>query len=166
MGSRNNDYGVNELADRVVTNLKQIRDSSLEFFEQALFVKNGDYWDLPGGFQLRDIEYGVDVYKVGEYLDTFSSKRSATAWCILVINKKREESRLLRYYDTKKSFLENSIHLNKKCLAQCGNQEDSDVVSARLTDDYQKMNSSIKQIDKFVNLAKYFQIRGFNHETF
>ncbi len=166
MGNRNTDIRVNTLTDRVITNLKQLRDSSRSFFDQKLFTKNGDFWELPGKFKLRNSEHGVNVYKMNEYVDTFSNKRSATAWCILVYNQKREESRLLKHYDSKKTLLENNILVDKKRFSQCDSQDDKDIVSARLSDDYQKLNSSIKQIDKLINLAKYFQTRGFEHEAF
>ena len=166
MGSRNTNTRLNTFADKVIYNLKNLRDDSCRFFSQVLFLKDGDSWKLPGNYQMRRGFCGIDILKDDEYVDTFSNKKIATSWCILNANNKKDQSRLLRYHDNRKYFLENNIIINKKQLKSADNHEDRDIIQARISDDYQKLNVSKKQIDKMINLAKYFQIRGFEHEAF
>jgi len=146
--------------------LKHLRDDSRSFFAQKLFTKNGYVWRLPGNYELRKSHNAVDVFNDAEYIASFSSIRVAAAWCILSVYNKKDETRVLKYHDDRKYFLENNVLINKKQLQKTDKLEDRDIITARISDDYQKLNLSKKQIDKMINLAKYFQIRGFEHETF
>lgn len=157
---------MNKLTDRVIRNLKQLRDDSRSFFAQKLFTKTGYVWRLPGNYEMRKGDNAVDVFNDGEYIRTFSNKRVAAAWCILSVYDKKDQTRLLKYHDDRKYFLENNILINKKQLKITDKPEDRDIITARISDDCQKLNLSKKQIDKIINLAKYFQTRGFEHEAF
>ena len=144
----------------------KLREHSRSFFDKNIFAKYEDYWALPGNYQLQKTDMGIDVHKLGEYVASFSSTRTATAWCILDLHNKKDQSRSLKYHDNKHSRLETNILVEKKRFQKCKTQEERDIVDARLSNDIQRLKLSKKQIDKLISLAKYFQTRGFEHEAF
>lgn len=166
MGSRKINTRVNDLAERVIGDLKKLRDSSCDYLNQKVYYKTRGDWYVYGNYKLQKSTSGVEVYKLGESVGVFSNTRTATAWCILDANNKKEESRLLKHYDAREQFFTNNVFIEKRHFRSCKEQDRRDIISAKISNDLQKLNSSKKQLDKLINLAKYFQIRGFKHEAF
>jgi len=150
----------------VLSNLRNLRDSSRSFFDKSLFTKSGDLWKIPGGYALRESQNIVEVLKNENVMETFSSKKNATAWCILRNNGRSDDAILLRHHDSKISFLQTNIIMNERAFELADDAEYRNIIEAKLSNDYQKLNYSKKQVDKFINLAKYFQRRGFEYEAF
>ena len=154
------------LTSKIVDELIKLRESSRSFIDKKLFTKNGYFWKTPGNYEIYKSDNTIDVFNCDEYIATFSNKKVAVAWCILSFHNKKDESRSLKYYDNKYSRLETDIFIEKKKLQRCDTQEEKDIVYAKLSNDIQRLKLSKKQIDKLVNLAKYFQIQGFKYEAF
>lgn len=115
---------------------------------------------------MRESQNNVEVLKNENVMEIFSCKKNATAWCILRNNGKSDDAILLRHHDSKIFFLQTSIIMNERAYELAEDDEYRNIIEAKLSNDYQKLNYSKKQVDKFINLAKYFQRRGFEYEAF
>lgn len=164
MGSGNTNINVKSVSGRIVDDLIELRKQSRNFIRRALFTGSEKEWVIFDDYKLVQEGNVVDAYKFSKYVSAFSGKQTATAWCILDSNGKKDDARSLKYHDGKRIHFVNNIRFLRNQLSNCHDFDTKEIINAKITNEEHRLNSTKKQIDKLISLAKYFQRRGFKYE--
>ena len=95
----------------------------------------------------------------------FSSARLALAWCIADKFQQHHITHEIIKLDTAKSMLTADIHVRASLQQHMRSQDLRSTVDTKLHSRRQRLQEIETRLDKCINLAKYWQIRGFNNET-
>jgi hypothetical protein len=95
----------------------------------------------------------------------FHSRRNALSWCIADRIKNYSLARSIHSLDGKKFILENDISARKILAEKSNNQDFKEKVNTKLMSKILYLNQVKNELEKYVNLAKYWQTKGFRNET-
>ena len=150
---------------QAIQRLETLLTQDLESLKDNAIVKDGArfyafdrYLIEPRHGQYHVTKYSCDV-------GLFDSLRTATSWCIADKFNQIKLSMELQRLDQQKSMLSNDIHARESLSRHLQDPVKREIINAKLTTKKTQLRAISEQLDKCVNLAKYWQIRGFNNET-
>jgi hypothetical protein len=151
--------------DRYLPRLEQMVSRDLRDLEsKSIFLDDGVY-HVFGWYEIRPGSTGFAVTKRGQPIEDFRSLREAMAWCSADRLDKgrlcRDILRLERQRKSESADLVARTHLARK-MRDLDRRE-----AALLKVEFRReqVRRIENQLDKCCDLAKYWQIRGFNDET-
>ena len=107
----------------------------------------------------------VTVSKHGVLYHRFSSLRTALSWCIADKHQQYSLTRDIERLDADKSLLEDDLAVRQPLALRIKDFVLKEAVMLKIETRKRRLTAVTDQLDKCVNLAKYWQIRGFNNET-
>ena len=116
------------------------------------------YRIIPGKNQYRVMCWDNDVA-------VFNSTRSALSWCIADKNQDYNLADELLLVDNKLGYLTNDINTRANLADRSKKPEFRESIGTKLETKIIHKKALENQLTKCVNLAKYWQQRGFNNET-
>lgn len=96
---------------------------------------------------------------------TFGSKKSAISWCVADKYRQHNLARNIWILDQKKTILSADIECRTRLANQSRNYSFREAVQTKLEPKILHLNAVRSELEKCVNSAKYWQIRGFSNET-
>jgi hypothetical protein len=150
---------------QAVQRLEKLLEQDLENLKNTAIIKDGSkfyafdrYVIEPESRQYRVTKYSCDV-------GLFDSLRSATSWCIADKYNQIQLCMDLKRLDHHKFLLGSDIAAREALGRRTQDPIRREIVDAKLATKKTQLRAISEQLDKCVNLAKYWQIRGFNNET-
>lgn len=94
----------------------------------------------------------------------FTALRYAVSWCVADKYRQYNLADEILQYDLQRKGLQNDIRTSTLLLSKIKSYDIKDVVEAKRSNKQAVLLSITDRLDKCVNVAKYWQIRGFNNE--
>ena len=113
-------------------------------------------------------KHNTNLYKVicnGNICGDFGSAKSALSWCIAEKYGQHQLSLDIRRLEDQRLIMSADIEVRTILADKMKTQLCWETASYKLEHKKDQLNQIESQLDKCVNLAKYWQIRGFNNET-
>jgi hypothetical protein len=131
---------------------------------KELFIvkeENGSY-NLFGKYTIIKDTY--DNYRIAIFEEDirlgFSSLKNAVTYCVFDKNNKQKDGQRVFDLDQSVSSLDFSIAQNTK-LYNNADDERKNILSAKIVEAKFKKKQALKEIENYVNLSKYWQIKKF-----
>lgn len=96
---------------------------------------------------------------------TFGSKRSAISWCVADHLNQHALARSIHLLDNKKHSLAADIQCRRALAERSHSQDFYESVTTKIQSKVEYYNTLTQELEKCINSAKYWQIRGFSNET-
>jgi hypothetical protein len=145
--------------------LQQIVEQDLPTLEKMTILPDGDGYLVFGCYGIYPHNHGFRVEKCRVTKVQLGSLRSAMSWCIFdnlgCILKAQELIQL----DQKACLLADDIKVRTEMAKRLRSVERKEAAEVKLLYRKQLLSSVKIRLDKCVNIAKYWQTRGFNNET-
>jgi len=137
----------------------------IEILADNLVLKDGDRYFLFGRYDLQKTDHEVLVFCRNNRIGTFGNTKNAVAWCIADKYNQIKVALRIQQLDQERTRYLNDITAKRLMIAQSKNYEFKDTVSVKITNQQLQCQAIETELSKCVNLAKYWQYRGFNNET-
>jgi hypothetical protein len=148
----------------VLDRLNRLIKAEAEIAQQnAIFQESGVYHAF-GIYEILKKPLAVIVTVKQEQIREFSSIKTAISWCVAEKNKNYTLSRNLETADFDTIRLANDVAASQALLHTLKDRERRRVVRDKLEQKQAQLTHAQERLSKCINLAKYFQLRGFNDE--
>jgi hypothetical protein len=128
--------------------------------------KNDDgVYEVFGNYKVSPHDTGFMVTTNRKEIGIFSSTKTALSWCIADKYSHYELARELMYIDLELINLNNDISVRMSLVQQSEDSEYRDLVSTKMEPKIQRRIHLQHRLVRCVNIAKYWQQRGFLNET-
>ena len=145
---------IEEFAQRELTSL----------IDNLILAEGGQYF-LFGRYEIEKLDYEVSVHDRDTFIGMFSSTKTAAAWCIADKLKQLNVARRIQQLDGEYIRYTNDLNIKRYMLSRSRNWEFKDNLSVKISMQQTQCQAIETELTKCVNLAKYWQYRGFNNET-
>jgi hypothetical protein len=140
------------------------RRELLNLSDNLIVEDDGKYF-IFGKYTVEKID---NKFKVGcrdDLVGYFSSSKTAVAWCIADKLGQINTAIRLRQLDQEFIRYDQDIHAKQRLIAKSKDFNFQETVAVKLERQITQRRAIETEILKCVNLAKYWQYRGFNNET-
>ena len=153
--------------NRAVDRLMYLVTPDLPALEKNSIIPNQDgSYDVFGQFTIRAQDaYTFTVEKYNNPCGQFTNIKSALSWCIAEKYKQYHLSNSILSLETKRFVLLADLNVRSNLVNKFKNSEHRTIVELKLRTRKDRLKLLDDQLSKCINLAKYWQIRGFNNET-
>jgi len=118
-----------------------------------------------GRYLIHPCRDGFQIFRGATLAAETDSSRVAISWCIADKLNKHELSQQMIWADQEVSWRTKEIQHYRYVLAVSQDTTKKYVIADRLNDAQTKLRYAQDRLDKCLNLAKYWQHKGFNNET-
>lgn len=145
-----------------VERLTHIVRDEVDTFSSNIMVKIGDRYQLFDTYTVAQNSHGTcSVTKIQQDSQTFSRMRSAVSWCIADKFKRYETARAISDLDSRCAAIKADLEVTKFTASRTHDIERKQILLAKISGKQNTLRSLENQLTKCVNLAKYWQIKGF-----
>jgi hypothetical protein len=152
--------------DAIVKKLESFFEYEIVQARDNLIVSSGkkNVYEIFDRFELHQKPNSAEIHRRGDLLHKFSTARVALSWCIAEKYNLYSLSRDIESLDAQKTRLTQDLHVTAEMLNRVKNSERRETL--KLKHDHKRaiLTRASNRLDKCTNLAKYWQIRGFNNE--
>jgi hypothetical protein len=150
---------------QALARLQQVLEPELRVLEKNIIIADG-----AGvlAFKHYSIQPQQDLYvvtKYGNFIGEFSSPQTALSWCIADKFGQHTLGNDIYRLETHKLMLQADLRTRTVMAARIRNIDLRENVDAKLATRKHRLEHINERLTKCVNLAKYWQQRGFNNET-
>ena len=131
----------------------------------ALFRGEGDDVHAFGRYLIHRTEDGYQIFRGATLAAQTDSSRVAISWCIADKLNKHTLTQEILWADQAVAWRTREIEYYRHTLDRTTDFTKKCIVTDRLTDALTKLRYARDRLDKCLNLAKYWQQKGFNDET-
>lgn len=149
---------VNKLTDILKENLLENNNA---------ITRSGDSISAFKYYQIVKTEnHSYNIYKKNQLITTVSSSRIALAWCIYDKNCKLTDAQQLIKHENELVRRQSEM-MHYRCFINSSKitETQRNITIDRLDDTKNRYHILQKYIDKYINIAKYCQQKGFDNET-
>jgi len=144
--------------------LAALAEQELPKLLNHVIVADGDKYRVFGSYVLRQTPRGYTVTYQDQPVGTFTSTRSAMAWCVADRNRQYNLAQEIQHLDFALLRLRNDIEIRGQ-QAQKASGTFWETVTAKTQHKQAHSQHLQNELTKCVNRAKYLQLRGSNNET-
>jgi hypothetical protein len=137
----------------------------LELLKNNIIVKQENCYYVFDQYEIRAESGRFRTTRRSSDIGEFSSCRSAISWCIADKYNQRRLAGQIRNLDREKSMLLADIQTRDTLSRGLRDFARREAVLSKIDSRKYRLRCVTEQLDKCINLAKYWQIRGFNNET-
>jgi len=141
-----------------------VKDDLQKIEPNVIIEYNGNYEVFGTYLLVKNNDCTCTVTKNSGRIIRFSSLRVALAWCTADKSNMLDFSRKIIDLDKQLMLLSDDVAVRQKIITKISDPIRKEIGTAKLT----KKRSAVKhlenQLTKCVNLAKYWQIKGFNRD--
>ena len=127
------------------------------------FGDDGSY-ELFGRYKIQPESQGFKVHCSATEVGVFGSTRSAVSWCVADKYRDFNLARNILYTDQRLRSVSNDIFVRVGVSNRSKRAEFKESIDIKLENKIIKKKELEQQLDKLINLAKYYQQRGFDNE--
>ena len=150
---------------QAIQRLERLLEQDLENLKNTAIIKDGSRFYAFDRYLIEPCNNQYHVTKYSCDVGMFDSLRSATSWCIADKYNQIKLSMELQRLDRHKSLLRDDIAARESMINRIKDPVHKEIIISKLSTKKTQLKTISEQLDKCVNLAKYWQIRGFNNET-
>lgn len=144
--------------------LAALAEQELPRLLNQVIVADGEKYRLFGAYVMRQTQQGYDLTCRERPVGTFSSAKSAVAWCIADKNRQYKLAQEIQHLDFTLLRLRNDVEV-RNSQARKSSGVFWETVSIKTAQRKQQSQQIQNELSKCINLAKYWQLRGSNNET-
>lgn len=145
--------------------LQQLVRSDVETFKHNIIVGDDGHYLVFDRYEIRKDPQGCQVQKYHCDPKFFSTSRTALSWCIADKYNQVNLARMITRLDEEKQLLADDIAARQHLVKNIQDKHRREAVGNKIDSRRRRLREVSEQLDKCVNQAKYWQIRGFNNET-
>jgi hypothetical protein len=147
---------------KALDRLRSMVEPDLERYQRNIIIKQGKDYDV---FVIYRVSAGADVYRREDFIAKFSSPKVALSWCIADKYQQYHLAQEILGLDQHLQRLEDDITVRASLCDRFRTATARNAAQTKIDTRRQSLRHTQERLDKCVNLAKYWQIRGFNNET-
>jgi hypothetical protein len=117
-----------------------------------------------GQYEIVDHSSHASVYQSADHRGDFTSARIALGWCIAKKYNQLAVAQDIQRIDQRRAMLREDISVSQSLLNRYSDPIQKETVLTKLTNKKHLLSQLDNRLDKCINLAKYWQTRGFIHE--
>jgi hypothetical protein len=145
--------------------LEAFAERELVNLADNLVLEDGNRYFVFGRYDLTKLEYGVQVSDRNNPIGIFSGTKTAVAWCIADKFNQLNVAHRIQQLDQERTRYVNDITAKQLLMSNSNDYNFKDTVSIKILQQQRQYQTIETELTKYVNLAKYWQYRGFNNET-
>jgi len=146
----------------LVHRLAEIVNDDLELLSRNSMIKvDGNYKLFNAYTVVKNPNKTCTVIKHRRDPRIFSNIQSAVAWCIADKLQRFDTARQISELDQRCNTIRNDIELTQKMIVRITDSARREIVTAKLVHKQSTFKVIENQLTKCINLAKYWQIKGF-----
>lgn len=140
------------------------RQELLSLVDNLIIEDAGTYF-IFGKYTVSKVDNKFKVEYYNDLVEYFSSSKTAVAWCIA--DKLGQINTAIRLMQLDQAYIkyDQDISSKLKLIAKSKNFDFRETVAVKLERKILQKKAIETEIMKYVNLAKYWQYRGFNNEA-
>jgi hypothetical protein len=151
--------------DNVIRQLEKLVEEDFDRIkENLIFCDNGQYHLFNRYIIVKKFNGTVDVLKHLHDPKNFSTLRIALSWCIADKYQQSQLAYRLLQLDQEKLRIFNDVQVRQGLLKNIADSERLELVKLKISTKKYSLAGVEQQLTKCVNLAKYWQIQGFNRD--
>jgi hypothetical protein len=146
--------------------LKSLTTHSLQSLSANIIVKVKDDYIVFNRYKISPTNNGYyEVYRNGTLIHEFTNSRNALAWCILEKNARIEDANFLLGQDKKIGWLELDIDRQTQIMNTTQDNDRRALMATKVTNNIHVRGDVKIKLQEQIELAKYYQQKGFDNET-
>ena len=151
--------------NKIYSKLAEIVKDDLERLQPNLiFESNGNYEAFGSYFIKKNLDKTYTVTKVSGRTLCFSTLKIALAWCTADKTQMLDFTRKIIDLDKQALLLRNDVAVRQQMIVKMSDPLRREIGLAKLDKKRNALKGLENQLTKCVNLAKYWQIKGFNRD--
>ena len=144
--------------------LAALAEQELPKLLDRVIVADGDKYRVFGSYVLRQTTQGYALTYQDTPVGTFTSTRSAVAWCIADKKRQYRLANEIKHLDSTLLRLRNDIEV-RGSVAHNSRGNFWETVTIKTAHKRAQSQQIENELTKCINSAKYWQLRGSNNET-
>ena len=146
--------------------LEAFADREIRNLQDKLIVPDdhGGYTAF-GKYRIVPSTHGVVVKIKDQTIQIFGNKRVAISWCVADRLDKYVLAHNIKMLDSKKQSLAADIVCRQQLADRSQNEDFYESVTTKVQGKIDYLNMLNTELEKCLNSAKYWQLRGFSNET-
>lgn len=132
---------------------------------QVIWKNDAGTYEVFGKYRIVPKKHGYVVFSRATEIGKFSSTRSAISWCVADKHQRFNLARWIMHTDQQLDNLHNDIIVRANMIERGRRPQWREDVGTKLQSKIVRRFHLENQLDKYVKMAKYLQLQGFNNET-
>lgn len=149
---------------QVLAKLESLINSEMPTLRNNLFLRTDNGYEVFDRYVIRPNGSMVSVTKGQVDAGSFTTVKTALSWCIADNYHQNTLAESIRKLDSDKKRVSEDVNVRRVLLNGFKNSDRREAVELKVQMRQYKLNDLNEQLDKCANLAKYWQLRGFNNE--
>ena len=145
--------------------LEQLAQEGLDLVKNNMIWHEAGRYHVFGEYEISVTAQGVDLTCRRRDPQRFSSVKSALAWCIANKYQRHDVAQEIAELDQRRQRDTADLDVRSKLARKHTNADRRETAMLKVEQRRQQLIATELRLDKCINLAKYWQIRGFNNET-
>ncbi len=145
--------------------LRRMVEKDLPNLAESAILRDGNNYDVFSRYQICPKNGVFSVEKYRNAIGEFVSLQSALSWCIADKYQQTSLGEQIRRLDQEKLLLIADLAARTYMSHKIQDKSKKEAVQHKIDTRKRRLGQVDNQLDKCINLAKYWQIRGFNNET-
>ena len=145
--------------------LQKLVSADLPDLERNIIIRDGRDIIAFGCYRITSKNGIFSVTRWTDEIGEFSSSRLALSWCIADRYQKHSLSWDIKRFSEQQNLLLADLQVRSALSKNIRQSQWRENVELKIQRKRQRLEHIENQLDKCVNLAKYWQLRGFNNET-
>ena len=145
--------------------LEQLAQQGLDLVKHNMIWQEAGRYHVFGEYEISVTPRGVDLVCTRRDPQRFSTVKSALAWCIAHKFQRLDVAQEIAELDQRRQRDTADLEVRGQLARRHSNAERREMVMLKADQRRQQLELTELRLDKCINLAKYWQIRGFNNET-
>jgi len=152
-------------AKHAMERLRDIVEPDLPKYQKNIIIKNGRDYEAFVIYTISPQRDGARVSRRGDVIADFTSIKTALGWCIADKYQQINLAREILNLDQLLSMTQADTEVRAELCSRMRNPITKSAAQTKIETRRNHLRQITERLDKCVNLAKYWQIRGFNNET-
>ena len=145
--------------------LEQLAQQGLDLVKHNMIWHENGRYHVFGEYQISVTGRGVDLVCTRRDPQRFSGVKSALAWCIAHKFQRLDVAQEIAELDQRRQRDQADIEVRGQLARRLRDVNRREMAMLKADQRRQQLELTELRLDKCINLAKYWQIRGFNNET-
>lgn len=145
--------------------LEQLAQEGLDLVKHNMIWQEAGRYHVFGEYEIAATKQGCELICSRRDPQRFSGVKSALAWCIAHKYQRHDVAQEIVELDQRRQRDTADLEVRGQLARRHTNADRRETVMLKIEQRRQQLAVTEMRLDKCINLAKYWQIRGFNNET-
>lgn len=139
--------------------------SELENSREFLIIDLNNTYQVFGKYYITKRQNYYQVEIPNQKIIDFGSLRHAVSWCIADKNKQWNLADSINRLDETRQIIKQDLATRTAMLTRITDPDQKSIVQMKIANKHRNLHDVETRLGNCVNLAKYWQLKGFNNET-